>query len=171
MRASLAPVCALACLLAGCGYRIAGHADLVPKGIQTIAIPHFANLTTHYQLTDRLPEAISREFIARTRYQIVTDQNQADAILRGSVIRFFSYPIILEQSGRATGVQFIVTMQVSLIDRRTGKTIWERPTFDMRQQYEISVTPRAYFDESGAAIDRLCRDTAQSVVTAILTNF
>ncbi|MBX5493893.1 MAG: hypothetical protein IRZ15_01030, partial [Bryobacteraceae bacterium] len=58
---------ALAAVLvsAGCGYRVSGHSDLLPKDIKTIAIPAFANGTTRYRLTDRLPAAIAREFLSR----------------------------------------------------------------------------------------------------------
>jgi outer membrane lipopolysaccharide assembly protein LptE/RlpB len=172
MRVFLA--CAAAGLLASCGYHISGRADLVPKSIQTVSIPPFGNLTTHYQLTDRLPQALSREFIARTRYKIVTDPDRADAVLRGTVTRYMSFPTILDpQTSRAAAVQISVTLQVSLTNRRTGEVIWQQPSFDVRQQYEIASQQEkdAYFDESGVALDRLCRETAQSVVSAILENF
>lgn len=159
--------------LTACGYHVAGKADLVPKGIHTIAIPAFTNITTRYKVTDHLPQAISREFIARTRYQIVNDPNEADAVLRGSVVNYVSYPVIFDQqSGRASGLQIIVTMQVSLIERATGKVIFTRPSFDVRQRYEISTTNTSqYFEESDAALDRLSRDVARDVVSAILENF
>ncbi len=54
------------------------------EDVHTIAIPPFTNATVRYKLTDSLPEAIGREFIARTHYQIVNDPTQADAVLRGS---------------------------------------------------------------------------------------
>jgi hypothetical protein len=157
----------------GCGYHVAGKADLVPKSIHTIAIPAFTNITTRYKLTDHLPEAISREFIARTRYQIINDVNEADAVLRGSVMNYVSYPVIFDQqSGRASGLQIIVTMQVTLTERATGKVLFTRPSFDVRQRYEISTTNTSqYFEESASALDRLSRDVARDVVSAILENF
>ena len=160
-------------VLSSCGYHVSGKADLVPKGIHTIAIPAFSNLTTRYKLTDHLPEAISREFIARTRYQIVNDPKEADAVLRGSVINFIAYPVVFDQqTGRASGLAVNVSMQVSLVERATGKVIFTRPGFDVRQRYEISVSnPTAYFDESDAALDRLSRDVARDIVAAILESF
>ncbi|HEV2689618.1 MAG TPA: LptE family protein [Bryobacteraceae bacterium] len=156
-----------------CGYHVAGKADLVPKSVHTIAIPPFGNITTRYKLTDHLPQAIGHEFIARTRYQIVTDQNAADAILRGAVISYVAYPTTIDQAtGRAAGLQVIVTMQISLVERATGKVLFTRPSFDSRQRYEISTTSAtAYFDESDASLERLSRDVARDVVTAILENF
>ena len=56
---------AIALALTGCGYHVAGHADLLPKTIKTVAIPAFGNVTARYKLTDQLPEAIAHEFIAK----------------------------------------------------------------------------------------------------------
>ena len=82
--------------LVSCGYHVAGQGDLVPKSIQTIAIPPFANATVQYKLTDRLSEAITREFIARTHYQVIHDAQEADAVLRGSVLNFIAFPILID---------------------------------------------------------------------------
>ena len=39
-----------------------------------------------------LPSAIGREFIARTRYRVVANPNEADAILTGAVTNVMSAP-------------------------------------------------------------------------------
>jgi outer membrane lipopolysaccharide assembly protein LptE/RlpB len=164
---------ALAALSAtACGYHVAGRADLVPKSIQTIAIPAFSNITTRYKLTDRLPEAISREFISRTRYHIVADPAQADAVLRGAVLSYSSYPTIFDPAtGRASGVQLQVTLRVSLVERASGKVLFNRPNMDVRERYQISTDPAVFFEESDAALDRASQQTARQVVSAILENF
>ena len=164
---------ALAALLAtACGYHVAGRADLVPKNIQTIAIPAFSNVTTRYKLTDRLPEAISREFISRTRYRIVSDPDQADAVLRGAVLSYSSFPTIFDPAtGRASGVQLQVTLRVSLVDRASGKVLFNRPNIEVRERYQISTDPTIFFEESDAALDRASQQTARQVVSSILENF
>ena len=151
---------------------MAGKADLMPKNIKTIAIPAFGNLTTRYKLPDLLTAAVTREFISRTRYQIVNDSNNADAVLSGTVTNLFTYPTIFDpKTGRASGVQVIVVLQVALRDRATGAALFSRPAMQFRQNYEISVDPNAYFDESDVAMARLSQDVARSVVAAILENF
>ena len=158
--------------LAGCGYHVAGKADLVPKNIKTIAIPPFANVTTRYKLTDKLPAAITREFNARTKYQIVTDPANADAILTGAVVNVFAYPTTFDPvTGRAAAVQAHVIMQITLRDKATGKAIYQAPSLEFRQRYEISTDPSAYFDESTMAFERLSQEVARSVVTAVLELF
>jgi outer membrane lipopolysaccharide assembly protein LptE/RlpB len=165
-------LCLLPVALASCGYHVAGTTDVLPKNVKTIAIPAFGNITTRYKISDLLSAAITREFISRTRYQIVSDPNQADAVLSGSVVNFVSYPTVFDsKTGRAAGIQAIVTMQLTLRDRATNAVLFDRPHMESRQNYEISVDPRAYFDESEVGMDRLSRDVARSVVSAVLENF
>jgi len=165
-------VCACVAL-SSCGYHVAGQASLVPKTVHTVAIPAFANATVRYKLSDVLPEAISRELISRTRYQIVNDPTQADAVLHGSVINYAAYPTLIDQAtGRTSGLQINVRLDVSLVERSTGKVIFARPNFDVHERYELSATNNIqYFDESGAAVERLGKDVARDVVTSILDNF
>jgi outer membrane lipopolysaccharide assembly protein LptE/RlpB len=156
---------------AGCGYHVGGTADLVPKNLKTIAIPAFGNVTTRYDLGRMLPEDISREFLSRTRYRVVSDPEQADAVLTGSVVRFVSSPTTADASGRATAVQATVILQLTLKDHATGAVLFTRPNFEFHERYAISVSPEDYFDESGVAMMRLSKSVADSVVTAILNNF
>jgi len=164
-------VCAVL-LASACGYHTGGHADLVPKTVHTIAIPAFSNGTTRYKLTDQLPEAIAREFISRTRYRIVADENAADAVLTGSVLTYTSFPTVVDpNTGRASTVEVHVTMRLNLVERATGKTLYTRPNFEMRERYQISIDPAAFFEESDAALARASQQTAQQVVSSILDNF
>src|ERR1035438_2186410 len=64
---------AVALCAAGCAYHVAGKSDVMPQTIHTIAITPFANRTIQYKLAQRLPADITREFISRTRYKVVTD--------------------------------------------------------------------------------------------------
>lgn len=156
----------------GCGYHVSGHSDLMPASIHTICVPAFTNLTVRYRLTDHLPEAIAREFISRTRYRIVAEPDQADAVLTGGVIGYLSYPTVFDPAtGRASTVQFQVTMNIKLTERATGKALYSAPNFTARNQYEISTNPRDYFEESDTALDRLSREVARSVVSAVLEHF
>jgi outer membrane lipopolysaccharide assembly protein LptE/RlpB len=166
------PVAALAAMAAGCGYHVGGNAQWIPKTVKTIAIPAFANGTLRYKLARLLPEDITREFHTRTKYTIVADPTQADAVLKGTLSSVNAVPIIADpKSGRATGVEVIVTIQITLTERSTGKVLFTRPALEFRERYEIASDPQAYFDESGTAIERVARDAARSVVSAILENF
>jgi hypothetical protein len=163
--------------LGSCGYHVAGQADLIPKTVHTIAVPAFGNATVRYKLSDLLPEAVSRELTSRTRYQIINDPTQADAVLQGTVLNYVAYPTLIDQAtGRTSGLQVIVRMNVSLVERSTGKVLFNRPNYEAHERYELSATntPASniqYFDESGAALQRLSKDVSRDLVSSILENF
>lgn len=172
MSLRLSAVLFAAAALSGCGYRVGGQADLLPEHVRTIAVPAFGNVTTRYKLTERLPSAITREFITRTRYRIVADPNEADAVLAGAVVNYMSAPTIFDQAtGRAAGIQISVFLNLTLTDRQSGQVIFQRANFEARQRYEVSIEQREYFDESDVALDRLSREVARLVVSTVLEAF
>jgi len=157
---------------ASCGYHVAGHSNVLPKTAKTICIPKFNNSTVHYALTDRLPEAIAREFIARTTYRIVNDPNTADLVLNGTVLNFIAGATVVDPvTNRATAADMHVYLNISLTERATGKVLYSRPGMDARDRYEISENEAQYFDESGPAMDRVAKSVAQQVVSAVLSSF
>lgn len=163
---------ALLLLSVSCGYHISGHADLLPKSVRTIAVPTFGNATIRYRLADRLSADITREFITRTRYRVVADPNGADAVLEGSLLNYVAYPTVFDPAtGRASGVIAFVSMSITLRERATGQVLFTRPGMEFRERYEISVDPRAWFEESDTAMERLSRDVARTVVSAVLEGF
>ena len=162
----------LAALLPGCGYRLSGQGDMMPKTVKTIAIPAFTTPTARYRLTRLLPGDITRELQTRSRFVIVNDPAQADASLVGELTNFETQASITDPaSSRATAAQIRVVLSLKLTERRTGKILFQRKAADFFERYEIGLDPNQYFDESGTAVARLSRDVARDVVSAILEEF
>jgi hypothetical protein len=159
-------------LVASCGYHAGGKADLLPKSIQTIAVPPFSSSATQYRLPDLLANDIAREFNTRTRFTTVKDPSVADAVLNGNINSIYVVPTVSDPvTGKATSVQVIATLTVKLVQRETGRVLFSRPNFQVRSFFEISTDPHQYFDESGPAYDRLSQTVAQDVVSAVVENF
>jgi hypothetical protein len=143
---------------------------MLPKTIHTIAIPAFGNLTSRYKLARTLPADIGRELVSRTGYKIAADPNQADAVLTGTVHNFVAYPTV-SANGRSTTVEAVVTLNITLTNRATGAVLFKSSGTEYRERYEISIDPKAYFDESGTAMERLSKSVARSVVSGMLEKF
>jgi hypothetical protein len=158
--------------LSSCGYHTGGRADLLPSTIRTIAIPAFTNATTRYKITDELPEAITREFATRTRYKIVVKPEDADAVLHGVVTNYFSGVTVVDPTtGRGSAVDLHVYLRLTLEERATGKILFTRPLMEVRERYQVSLAPGAFFEESDDALKRASEQAARQVVSAILENF
>jgi outer membrane lipopolysaccharide assembly protein LptE/RlpB len=158
--------------LASCGYHVAGHGDLIPKTIHSVCIPAFRNLSERYKVTDRLSEAMSREFITRTKYQIVSDCSSADAVLNGTVLRVLANQTVVPVStGRAAAADIHVILTITFTERATGTVLYNNPNFSANERYEISTDPIAYFEESDAGLNRVATQVSRQVVSAILNKF
>jgi hypothetical protein len=157
---------------AGCGYHAGSHSTILPATVKTVAVPAFGNVTPNYRLPALLTADVTRELIARTKFNVVASADQADATLTGTLVNFISNPRVVEpKSGRSTGVEAIVVVNLRLTDKHTGKVLYNRQSQEFRERYEIAIDPQQYFDESGPALQRLSKDVARSVVTAILEAF
>jgi len=171
-RRSCISACAGLALLSSCGYHVAGKADVVPKSIQTIAIPAFATVTSRYKLVDQLPQAIGTEFLTRTRFRVVNDPSQADAVLHGNIVAAYANPNVNDpNTGVSISIRVVIVMTVKLVENKTGKVLYSRSNWVMHQDYAAAVDPHQLFDESGPAFDRLSRDVARDLVSAVVENF
>lgn len=167
----LAP-CALLMLAASCGYRVGGQAATIPKSVNTIAIPPFSVITTDAEIGDLLPNAIGREFTERTRFRVVTSPQDADAVLTGAVNRVIKAPQLADPTtGKTTSVQLMIIVSITLTDRASGKVLFARPNWGLRESYELATDPHQLFDESSAAMMRVSRSLARDVVTGIVEDF
>jgi hypothetical protein len=163
---------ALALAGAGCGYHVGGHSEVIPKDVKTIAIPAFSTVTTQYRLARLLPADLTREFISRTRYTVVADPAGADLVLNGVLANYGAYGTTSDPvTGRATSGQVVVTLNLTLTDRRSGKALYTQKGLEFRERYEISTNPQNYFDETATAVARVSQNVARKVVTDILEAF
>lgn len=170
--AAVAAALAGLAVLASCGYRLAGRADLLPARIRTIAVPAFANATSEFKIEQHLTQAVVREMLARTRYRVVSDAAAADATLRGTVVLFDAIPQNFDPAtGRATSVMTITRLSVSLRDGKDGQELYSNPDLTHREFYEVSADPEAYVDERDAAVLRASRTLAVTLVSAVLSGF
>ncbi len=158
-------------LLSSCGYHTAGHTDLLPKTLSTVGVPAFSNPTTRYKITDWLPDAVAKEFLATSRYRVV-NSDRADMVLKGGVLTYSSNAVLFDpKTALATSVEVHLVLQVTLVDRATGKVLFTRPRMEVVDNYEIPSQQGQYFDESDAALQRVSRRVAQQIVSSILNNF
>lgn len=165
-------VLAGAILLGGCGYHVAGHYSNLPANWQTIAIPAFKNDTTRYRIEQRLTEAVTREFLQRTKFRIVQNPSQADAVLRGEVLSVAATPMLFNATtGEVTMMLVTVHTKVALIDLRTQKPVYQAKDMVFRQEYQISTDVQSFFQEQDPAFERMSHDFAARVVSNLLEGF
>lgn len=191
LKFQISSLCLCVCValfLSSCGYHVGGAASDLPPGLKVIAVPALKNDTPRYRIEQRMTEAVVHEFIARTKYHIVSSENSADAVLHGEITSFEAVPAVFDttttttpatattpavttSTARATVMLVSVHMKVSLEERETKRVLYENNNYLFREPYEISTDPSKFFDEQGPALDRMSRDFAARLVSDVLENF
>ena len=153
-----------------CGYKSASRQRL-DNGIRTVAVIPFENRTTTFQVEQILTRAVVNALVAKTKYQLVDDPAQADAVLTATVVSLRASPVLFGRS--SLGSTFLVTMnaQVEFKSRKTGDVLFRNNRYVFREQYQINADVETFFTEQNPAIDRIAGDFAGAVVTNILEGF
>jgi outer membrane lipopolysaccharide assembly protein LptE/RlpB len=168
----LSSLIAGAILLSGCGYHVVGTTSSLPKDVHTIAVPAFVNKTQKYRIEQRMTQAVVREFLAASRYRVVSNPNEGDAVLHGEITSIEANPVIFDPiTGHASTMLIQVRMKVHLDERSNGKVLYQNDNYLFRQQYQISSDVAEFFDEQDPALDRMAHDFASNLVADILENF
>jgi outer membrane lipopolysaccharide assembly protein LptE/RlpB len=169
---------AVAVVLAGCGYHVAGHSSALPKTIHVIAVPALENKTTSYRLEQKLTAATVHEILAKTSYRVVSNPEEGDAVLRGKVLSLEAVPLLFDTTtGRATTMLVTVKCEVTFTENSTQKVLYHTDSFIFRNEYEISADTtdpaalKSFFDERSPALDRLAQDFAARLVAAVVENY
>jgi len=159
-------IASLTFVTSGCGYRLAGKKMNRGDG-QTIAVPTFANRTTTYRIEQRVTEAVRREFIRRTRFKVVPEET-GDVLVVGEVLNFVAVPIIFNEKGRGSSYSVLVDLNVRLTDTRTGAVLFQSDRWTFRDVFELAQDSSDFVPEDTAAVDRLVRRFASSLVASVL---
>jgi outer membrane lipopolysaccharide assembly protein LptE/RlpB len=161
-----------AMLLTSCGYHVVGRTSALPSGWKTIAVPAFTNRTTHYRIEQRFTAAVIREFLARTSYKIVQNEEAADGILHGEVLTIETSPILFDATtGQVTTMLVTVHAKVSLVSRSDEEVIFKNDDLVFREEYQISGDVTSFFEEQNPALDRMSREFAARVVGDVVEGF
>jgi outer membrane lipopolysaccharide assembly protein LptE/RlpB len=161
-----------ALVLSSCGYHVVGTQSSLPSDIHTIAVPAFVNKTQKYRIEQRMTQAVVREFLSASRYRIVSNSNEGDAVLHGEIFGIESNPVIFDPiTGHASTMLIQVRVRVHLDQRSDGKVLYQNDNYLFRQEYQISSDITEFFDEQDPALDRMAHDFASNLVADILENF
>jgi outer membrane lipopolysaccharide assembly protein LptE/RlpB len=178
VRARMLLLVSIAFCFVACGYHVAGHSSTLPATIHTIAVPALENKTTTYRIEQKLTAATIHEFLAKTRYRIVSDPDGGDAVLRGKVTSVEILPLTFETTttpttsvARATTMLVIMKCEVTLTERENEKVLYHNGNFVFRNEYELSTDVRSFFQEGDPAFDRMSQDFATRLVAAITENY
>lgn len=163
-------------LLAGCGYSLVGRASNLPPDIEQIYVRSLDNQTNRLQVEQILTQSIIEEMVTRRRYEVVNQERNADAVLRGTVTGFEVRPVGFDSEGLANNFQIVITadMRFERPPKDGGtepEVIWKNSRYVFRDDYPLEEGQIDYFDRENLAIEDTAEEFAKTLVTDILEGF
>jgi len=161
----------LLCLLfVQCGYRLRGTGSFLPQHIKKISVPLFKNLTTRFELDQKLTNAVINELVTRGKVEVTSDAGNADAVLTGEIVTFRVNPIALTGDARADSFAIVVAASIVLKDNKSEKIYFSNPYVSYQEEYNVPQGADFEALESGA-IDKVAVSFARTLVITILEGF
>jgi hypothetical protein len=158
-----------------CGYALAGRGSFLPDYIRVVGIPPIENRTTISQVDQIVTNEIRSEFIGRGKYRVEPGPAGAQAVLSGAITSITLQPVGFTQQQLATRYLLTLTMRVQFTDATTTEILWSNDALTFRQEYDIRGNPAVegtgVLDQDRVLLERVSKDVARTVVTAILEAF
>jgi outer membrane lipopolysaccharide assembly protein LptE/RlpB len=153
---------------AGCGYHTLGSATHLPPDLHTLAVPEFATRTEANGTETALTEAVIREFAARTRFRVTADADDADAVLRGTILKQTTTPLTYNAATQQSS-SFLITVVLSVtLTARDGQVLYQNNNYMYREQFQSTTDLPTFIQEDPAAIQRLSHEFARQLVADVL---
>jgi hypothetical protein len=167
---------ALAMMVSGCGYALAGRASSLPDHIRVIGVPMFKNATPVFDIDRIITERVRTELIGRGKYRVQPDAAGVDALVDATIQSVLLSPATFDANRQASKYHITITASVTFRDLKTGKEIWANPSLSFRDEYQITnaasaADVTAFVGNESNAVTRLAADFARTVVSAMLEAF
>jgi hypothetical protein len=131
-------------LLAACGVRYGFSEGAFPSHVRTMAILPFENQTATTELQSELFESMRRELQKRLGVRDAA-QDDADALVRGTIVSYdVDVPVAFSADPRqavSARRRLQITIDVEILDRTTGKTLWQRKGLRAEGEYAERAEP------------------------------
>jgi hypothetical protein len=169
----------LSLLTVGCGYHFSEIADESLNGIQKVYVGNFPNRTDEAYLENVFRNALIDQFIRGNRFQVVGDEAEADAVVRGTILRITTSHTAYDTADLAAEDRASLSVQIIFEDRETGRTLWEAKDFSGSEDYLVV---GAFENDAGEnnmetiaaknkALIKLSNDMAERAYRLMITGF
>jgi hypothetical protein len=155
-------------LAAGCGYHLTGAVRNLPGGVKSLGVPIFKNNTREYKLEQQITGAVLQEFRMRTKVPVNSQSSGVDAVLYGEIRTLSATPTTYGADTFASAFLVTVEMSVKIVRVKDGAVLFENPGYSFEERYVLNTKVTQFFSEQNSALDRLARDFAASLASAVL---
>lgn len=156
----------------GCGYALVGQGSNIPADVKIIFLQPLENQTRRAQVDQILGQAIADEVVLRSRFDLASSEDGAQAVLEGTIGNFIVTPVRFDAEGLAE--EYEVRISAAMEFRRTDaeEILWRNANYVFRVNYELDEDDlTSFFDREILAIDGVAILFARTLLTDLMEGF
>lgn len=157
-------------LLFSCGYGFAPQGEHIDKRIVNIYVAPFVNKTSEAEAENILRTAFIDQILQSNRFKSVPALEQADAIINANIVSITTGVLSYRNNILAAEERMAVTLEASLREKDSGKTIWSSQNVVGTSDYKLqdNVNPKPARQQ---ALIKLAKDTAENTFNLMMSDF
>lgn len=156
--------------VSACGYHLPGRGDNLPDDIQSVFIEPFTNKTTEPFIENQLTNEVRDQFSRRRTLDVVSNSDDADAILSGVVRSYRARSVSYDKNDDITEYRVTMTV-VAMLARASGEEVLWQGTVSWHEEFFASDDRAEQDYRESEAQDEVSRRLAQEVYNRLTDNF
>lgn len=104
----------------------------IPEGVNSIYIPFFPDQSNSGfgDLSDRLNQALIERFVNQSRLQLANNEQDADAVLDGSIVAYSNRPFSIGGNEQANQNQVRISVRGTFEYKNEAEALWSNKSFE-----------------------------------------
>jgi hypothetical protein len=160
----------LVLLLSGCGYSFSGMNKEAYPTVHSVYVDTFTNRTSEAGLDITVRAAFINEISRQGHYRLASNQGEADAIFRGTIINLTLAPLAYKAGSFSAENRITVILALVFEERASGRTLWSNGSFIGFADYFITDVGTTDISRK-TALTKLASDTAERAYRLMMSNF
>lgn len=94
-------------------------------GINSIAIPVFDDVSSEFQIREKITNAVVEKFIIDNTLKVLSEED-SDSVLKGTVVRVEDKPVSLRADETARAFEIFIYIKAEYIDKKSKKVFFNK---------------------------------------------
>jgi hypothetical protein len=147
-------------LYTACGYY--STSSRTAGDIKKIAVPYLDNATAEPDIEIEITQRIIDGLVEDNTLKVTSDQD-ADAVLEGSIIEYANVPITFSNELQADQYRLLIGLRVSLLGKKDNAYIWQDKNIKAQANYYLDTTTEHTYDK---ALEDIYRDIVENILSS-----
>ena len=156
--------------LSGCGYQFSGSGAF-PGGVNSIFIEVLENRTSKSGVERIVTNQLIFEFSRQRERSLVSNLEEADAVLKGSINSLRTQTISRVDTGVASEREVVMMVDLRMIKKDGGAVIWAANGLSDREAYDVNNSKIETDRNEELAIGRLSERLSERIFNRLTDDF